>query len=128
MFDFVQYALLGISSILTLAFPGLLIFLCIRTRSKGLIIITAVLICRSTIGLIPDFVMKPFLDQWSNGELNNWLTQHITVGQFIIWYHYVAILPYNGLLVLGVFLIYREWSHEKIRWNQRKSPEVVNHA
>ena len=106
MFDFVQSALVAINLVLMLALPVLLVLLCIRTRSKGLIIITAVLICRSTIGLIPDFVMKPFLDQWSNGELNNWLTQHMTVGQFIMLYHYVAILPYNGLLVLGVFLIY----------------------
>ncbi|RKU10306.1 hypothetical protein C6502_12200 [Candidatus Poribacteria bacterium] len=118
MFDFVQSTLVAINLVLMLALPVLLVLLCIRTRSKGLILITAVLICRSTIGLIPDFVMKPFLDQWSNGELNNWLTQHMTVGQFIVLYHYVSILPYNGLLILGVFLIYREWSHEKIRWNQ----------
>ena len=128
MLDFVQSTLVVINLVLSLALPVLLVLLCIRTRSKGLIIITAVLIFRSTVGLIPDFVMKPFLDQWSNGELNNWLTQHMTVGQFIMLYHYVAILPYNALLALGVFLIYREWSRRKIRWNPDKSPEIVNHA
>ena len=128
MLDFVQYALLGISSILTLAFPGLLIFLCIRTCSKGLIIITAVLIFGSVFDLITRDVMKPFLDQWSTGELNNWLTQNVTVGEFMTLYIYVTRIFDNGLLALGAFLIYREWSCGKIRWNQRKSPEVVNHA
>ena len=71
MFDFAQGILVVTSVVLKLAFPVLLVLLCIRTRSKGLIIITAVLICRSTIGLIPELVMEPFLDQWSNGELNN---------------------------------------------------------
>ena len=128
MLDFVQGVLVVINFALRLALPILLVLLCIRTRSKGLIIITAVLIFHSTIGLIPPYVMRPFIDQWSRGELNNWLTQHMTVGRFVVLYQYVASLPYNGLLALGVFLIYREWNHGKIRWNRQKSSEVVNHA
>ena len=84
MLDFVQSILVAINLVLTLAFPVLLVLLCIRTRSKGLIIITAVLIFRLTVGLIPPIVIKPFLDQWSNGELNNWLTQHMTAGKFVV--------------------------------------------
>ena len=126
MFDFVQHTLLGFSVILTLAFPVLLVLLCIRIRSKGLIIITAVLIFSSTFDLLLREVMKPFLDQWSTGE--NWLTQNVTAGQFMTVYIYVTRIFYNGLLALGAFLIYREWSRGKIRWNQQKSPEVVNHA
>ena len=126
MFDFVQHTLLGFSFILTLAFPILLVLLCIRIRSKGLIIITAVLIFGSTFDLLLREVMKPFLDQWSTGE--NWLTQNVTAGEFMTLYIYVTRIFYNGLFVLGAFLIYREWSHGKIRWNQQKSPEVVNHA
>ena len=128
MFDFVQYALFGISSILTLAFPGLLVFLCIRTRSKGLIIVTAVLIFGSPFDLIIRDIMKPFLDQWSTGEQNNWLTQNVTVGELMTLYIYVTRIFYNALLVLGVFLIYREWNHGKIRWNRQQPSEVVNHA
>ena len=126
MFDFVQHTLLGFSVILTLAFPVLLVLLCIRIRSKGLIIITAVLIFGSTFDLLLREVMKPFLDQWSTGE--NWLTQNVTAGQFMTVYIYVTRIFYNGLLALGAFLIYREWSRGKIRWNQQKSSEVVNHA
>ena len=128
MLDFVQGVLVVINFALTLALPILLVLLCIRTRSKGLIIITAVIIFRSTVGLIPPIILHSFIDQWSRGELNNWLTQHMTVGRFIVLYQYVASLPYNGLLALGTFLIYREWNHGKIRWNQQKSPEVVNYA
>ena len=126
MFDFVQHTLLGFSFILTLAFPVLLVLLCIRIRSKGLIIITAVLIFGSTFDLLLREVMKPFLDQWSTGE--SWLTQNVTAGEFMTLYIYITRIFYNGLLALGAFLIYREWSRGKIRWNQQKSPEIVNHA
>ena len=126
MFAFVQGTLLGFSVILTLAFPVLLVLLCIRIRSKGLVIITAVLIFGSTFDLLLREVMKPFLDQWSVGE--NWLTQNVTAGEFMALYIYVTRIFDNGLLALGAFLIYREWSRGKIRWNQQKSPEVVNHA
>jgi len=128
MFDFVQHILLGLSMILTLAFPVLLVLLCIRTCSKGLIIITAVLIFGSTFDLISRDIMKPFLDQWSTGELNNGLTQNMTKGEFMTLYIYVTRIFYSGLLALGAFLIYREWSRGQIRWNRQKSSEVVNHA
>ena len=128
MIDFAQYTFLGISLIVTLAFVGLLVLLCIRTRSKGLIIITVLVIFRSTIGLIPGTVMELFLDQWSTGKLNNWVTQNMTIGQFVMLYTYVTTIFYNGLLALGALLIYREWSRGQIRWNQQKSSEVVNHA
>ena len=128
MVDFVQGTLVVIHLTLMLTFIVLLVLLCIRTRSKGLTVITALVIFRSTIGLIPGPVMEPFLAQWGKGEINNWLTQNMTVGQFVMLYHSVTSIFYNGLLVLGAFLIYREWSRGKIRWNQQKSPEVVNHA
>ena len=118
MYDFVQGTVVVINLVLGVALPALLVLLCIRTRSKGLIIVTAVLIFRSTFGLIPSHVIRPYIDQWAGGEMNNWLTQRMTVGNFIILYQYVTTMFYNGLLTLGVFLIYREWSHEKIRWNQ----------
>ena len=128
MYNFVQHTVVAINLVFVLALPVLLVLLCIRTHSKGLIIITAVIIFRLTDDLIPPIVTKSFLDQWSRGELNNWLTQHMTVGQFIVLCHYVMSLPYNGLLALGTFLIYREWSCGKLLGCQHKSPEIVNHA
>ena len=118
MYDFIQGTLVVVNLVLWLVLLVLLVLLCIRTRSKGLIIITALVIFRSTLGLIPSHVIRPYIDQWAAGEINNWLTQRMTVGDFIILYQHVATMFHNGLLALGVFLIYREWSHEKIRWNQ----------
>ncbi len=126
MFDFVQHILVGISMILTLAFVVLLVLLCIRIRSRGLIIITAVLILGATFDFISREVMISFPDPWRPGE--GWVTPTGIAVQFMMLYNYVTTILYNGLLALGAFLIYREWSRGKIRWNQQKSPEVVNHA
>ena len=128
MFDFAQGTLVATNLILRLALAGLLVLLCIRTRSKGLIVITAVLIFGSAFDFITRDIMESFLDQWSKGELNNWLTQNVTVGEFMTLYIYVTGIFYNGLLALGAFLIYREWRRGQIRWNRQRSSEVVNHA
>ena len=128
MFDFVLYALVGISWVLTLAFTVLLGLLCIRIRSKGLIIITAVLVFPPTLGLISSYVIQLYIDQWAIGELNNWFTQHMTIEGFAMLYNFVSRVLHDGLLALGAFLIYREWSGGKIRWNPLKSSEVANHA
>ena len=128
MFDFVQYTLLGITLVLTLVFTGLLGLLCIRTHSIGLIIITAVLVFPPTLGLIPSYVLRLYIDHWTGGELNNWLTQRMTIGEFVMLYKLVTRVLHHGLLALGAFLIYQEWNRGKIRWNRHKSSEIVNHA
>ncbi len=128
MFDFVQHTLIDTSWVLTLAFVGLLVLLCIRTHSMGLIIITAVLVLPPTLGLIPSYVLRLFIDQWVSGELNNWLTQHMTAGKFVVLYGLVGRLLHDGLLALGAFLIYREWNGGKIPWRRYEPSEVVNHA
>ncbi len=128
MFDFVQGTLLGVTLTLTLVLTGLLGLLCIRMRSIGLIIITVVLVFPPALGLIPSYIFRLYIDQWADGDLNNWLTQHMTIEGFLALYRLVIRLIHDGLLVLGAFLIYREWSRGKIRWNRQKSSEVVNHA
>ena len=127
MFDFVQHALLGITLILTLVFTGLLGLLCIRTRSIGVIIITAVLVYPPTLGLIQSYILRLYIDQWAVGKLS-WWTPSMAIEEFLMLYKLVMRLIHDGLLALGAFLIYREWSRGKIRWNQQKSPEVINHA
>ena len=126
MFDFIHDSLGVTSQILMLAFVSLLILLCVRTRSKGLIIITVVLVI--PFGFILNLVVNPYIDQWGRGELDDWLTQRITVGRFAVLYQTVKGLLHKGLLALGAFLLYREWSRGKIRCNRDKSPEIVNHA
>ena len=93
MFDFVLYALVGISWVLTLAFTVLLGLLCIRIRSKGLIIITAVLVFPPTLGLIPSYVIRLYIDQWAIGELNNWFTQHMTIEGTPRWFVGIGCFP-----------------------------------
>ena len=127
MFDFVQYTLLGITLILTLSFAGLLVLLCIRTRSKGLIIITAVLVYPPTLGLIQSYILTLYIDQWAAGELNRW-TPPMTIEEFLMLYKLVMRLLHDGLLVLGAFLIYREWRDGNIPWRRYKPSEVANHA
>lgn len=127
MFDFVQHALLGITFILTLVFTGLLGLLCIRTRSIGLLIITVVLVYPPTLGLIQSYILRFYIDQWAVRKLS-WWTPPIAIEEFLMLYRLVMRLIHDGLLALGAFLIYREWSRGKIRWNQQKSSEVVNHA
>ena len=127
MFDFVQYTLLGITLILTLMFTGLLGLLCIRTRSIGLIIITVVLVYPSTLGLIQSYVLRLYIDQWAVGILSWWVPP-MAIKEFLMLYKLVMRLIHDGLLVLGAFLIYREWNHGKIRWNRQKSSEVVGYA
>lgn len=127
MFDFVQYTLIGTTLILRLALAGLLVLLCIRTRSKALIIITAVLVYPPTLGLIQSYILRLYVDQWGVGELN-WWTPPMTIGEFLMLYELLMRLLRDGLLVLGAFLLYRDWSNGKIPWLQNKSPEIVNHA
>ena len=62
MLDFVKYTLAGTSVVLTLVFTGLLLLLCVRVRSTGLIIITAVLAFPPTLGLIPSYVIGLYID------------------------------------------------------------------
>ena len=49
--------------------------------------------------------------------------QHILLGITL-----VLTLVFAGLLVLGAFLIYREWRSGNIPWRHYKPSEVVNHA
>lgn len=128
MLDFVQGILVVTIVVLTIAFAGLLVLLCIRTRSKGLMIITAVLVFPPTFGLIPNYIITSYIDRWAGGELNDWLTQHMTVWKFVMLYNLVGRLLHDGLLALGAFLIYREWRGGKIPWRRYKPSEVVNHA
>ena len=128
MLDFAQHTLLGIALVLTLAFTGLLVLLCIRTRSMGLIIITAVLVFPPTLGLIPNYVFTLYIDQWASEGMNNWLTSHMTIGEFVMLYNLIKRVLHDGLLVLGAFLIYREWRGGNIPWRRYKPSEVVSHA
>ena len=63
------------------------------------------------------------MDQWVAGEISNWLTQSMSVGELMLTVSFIESFPYKSLLVLGVFLIYREWRQGKFRFPQPEHRE-----
>ena len=126
MSEFLIYAFAILNLVVLLLFAGLLTLLYLRTRSKGLLVITATLIISWLFGWIFSAAIGHYTNRWLMGEVNNWLTQRITIGEFTLILHYVKGLLRNGLLVLGIFLIYQEWSRGKIHWRPHKPSEGIN--
>lgn len=111
----------GLSIVAELAFIGILLFCCYRTKSKGVILLSATLLLTSRIfNAIFSHFFNPYIDQWAAGEMSNWLTQSMTIGQFILTVSYIKSFLYKSLCVLGILLIYREWRQGKFR---QPSPE-----
>ncbi|MCY3740904.1 MAG: hypothetical protein OXH00_07780 [Candidatus Poribacteria bacterium] len=108
----------GLSIVAHLALVGLLLFLCFRTKSKGVILISAILLTNGVFSSIFKHFFDPYMDQWIAGEISNWLTQSMTLGEFVLTVAYIKSFLYNSLFVLGVFLIYREWRQGKFRLPQ----------
>ena len=115
----------GLSIIAHLALVGLLMFLCFRTRSKGVILLSALLLTSGIFSSIFQHFFNPYIDQWAAGEINNWLTQSMTMGEFILTVSYIKSFLYKSLLVVGVFLVYREWRHGKFRFPQPEHREEL---
>ena len=63
------YILYGLNLAAHLALVGLLIFLCFRTKSKGLILISAVLLMSEISGLIFQQVVKSDWWRWEPGKM-----------------------------------------------------------
>lgn len=105
--------LIGLNIIVLLAFVGLLVFLCFRTRSKGLILISAILL---TGGLFSTLFNR-FFDPYMGQAVNNWLTQSVNVGGYpMMMVELIKPFLYRCLCLLSVFLIYKEWRQGKFRY------------
>lgn len=113
----------GLSIGAHLVLVGLLLFLCFRTRSKGVILLSAILLTSGIFNSIFAHFFNPYIDQWAAGEMSNWLTQSMTIGQFILTVSYIQSFLYKSLLVLGIFLIYKEWRQGKFRLPQPEHRE-----
>ena len=79
------------------------------------------------LGLIQSYILRLYIDQWAVGGLSWWIPS-MTIEEFLTLYKLVMRLLHDGLLVLGAFLLYRDWNNGKITWRQHKSPKIVNHA
>ena len=126
MHDFVAYAFVILNLVVRLVLPGLLTLLYLRTRSKGLLVISATLFISRLFGASFNAVIGQYITGWSRGEVNNWLTQYMTVGEFSVIFYYMKTLLYDGSLLLGVFLVYRDWSSGKIHQRHHEPLESIS--
>ena len=115
----------GLSILAHLALIGLLLFCCFRTKSKGVIFITALLLTSGIFSSIFQHFYRPYIDQWAAGEISNWLTRNMTTGEFILTVSYIKSFLYRSLFVFGVFLIYREWRQGKFHLPQPERREEL---
>ena len=111
------YVLTGLNLATHLALIGLLIFLCFRTKSKGLILISAALLMNETSGLILEQVIESDWWRWEPGK--------VVRGEGILGMSDVDLLltitmgtplVFRCLCLLGAFLIYKEWRQGKFRY------------
>ena len=109
---------IGLTYISYVVLAGFLVFLCFRTRSKGVIFITAVFIGFRFLSMIFDAALGAVLDasmgQWEPGQDVRGVKLLQRLDIFIVVEGVKSIL-YINLYLLGVFLIYKEWRQGKFR-------------
>ena len=110
------YILYGLNLAAHLALIGLLIFLCFRTKSKGLILISATLLTYEIFGLIFQQVVKSDWWRWEPGKMRGEGILNMSALEFLLTVAMVHPLVYRCLCLLGVFLIYKEWRQGKFRY------------
>ena len=110
------YILYGLNLAAHLALVGLLIFLCFRTKSKGLILISATLLMYEIFGLIFQQVVKSDWWRWEPGKMRGEGILNMSALEFLLTVAMVHPLVYRCLCLLGVFLIYKEWRQGKFRY------------
>ena len=110
------YVLYGLNLAAHLALIGLLVFLCFRTKSKGLILISATLITNEIFGLILEQVVKSDWWRWEPGKIMNEGILNMSPLEFLLTVAMVKPVVYRCLCLLGVFLIYKEWRQGKFRY------------
>ena len=118
------YVLAGLNIAAHLALIGLLIFLCFRTKSKGLILISAVLLMSEISGLIFEQVVKSDWWRWKPGKMMNEGILGMNDVDLLLTIAMVNPLVYRCLCLLGVFLIYKEWRQGKFRNHQPEHAEA----
>lgn len=113
--------LIGLTCISYVVLAGFLVFLCFRTRSKGVIFITALSIGITFLSWIFDAVLGAFLNayvgQWEPGQDIRGVKLFRRLDIFIRVSHVTSLLDIN-LYLLGVFLIYKEWRQNKFTIRQ----------
>ena len=98
---------------------GFLVFLCYRTRSKGLVcVIAACILIFRPLGWIVVAVRNAIWGQWAQWEPNldlRGVSLQRGLDIAIITSGIETVLCYS-LILLGAFLIYNEWQHGKFNY------------
>ena len=112
MFSNVLY---GLNFIAYLGLAVLLVFICLRTRSKGLILISAILLTGGIFNSIFEQGIDFYMEQWIAREAASDGVWHMNAAEFLMGVALVKSLLYGCLCLIGGFLIYREWRLGKFR-------------
>ena len=116
-----EKVLIGLTCISYVVLAGFLVFLSLRTRSKGLIFITVLFIGVTFLSWIFDAVLgavlNAYVGQWEPGQDVRGVKLFRRLDIFIRVSHVTSLLDIN-LYLLGVFLIYKEWRLGKFRNRQ----------
>lgn len=114
-----EYVFMGLTYISYVVLAGFLVFLCFRTRSKGVIFITAVFIGFRFLSLIFDAafsaVLNAYMGQWEPSQDVRGVKLLRRLDIAIIVERVKSIL-YVNLYLLGVFLIHKEWRQGKFNY------------
>lgn len=111
-----EKVLIGLTCTSYVVLAGFLVFLCYRTRSKGLILITALFIGVTFLSWIFDAalgaVLNAYVGEWdpSIDVRGVRLLQKLDIGIKVS--RVTSLLDIN-LYLLGVFFIYKEWRQGK---------------
>lgn len=105
--------LVTLTIIVQLAVMGLLLLLCIRTRSKGLIVMFVTYVGFMIVGVIFQPFFQQYIDRWAEGEVDNWLTERMTLGSFVMIFEMMKRFFYMSLNLIGLLLVYKEWRQRK---------------
>lgn len=117
--------LYGLNMLVYLGFIGVLVFLCVRTRSKGLMLITALQFLSRIFYLLLELVLHPYIDQHRANYGYDALILGMGTGELVKRVFLIERCLYGGLCLLGVFIIYREWKLGK--FGQPSSETITEH-
>ena len=123
-----EKVLIGLTCISYVVLAGFLVFLCYRTRSKGVILITALFIGVTFLSWIFDAalgaVLNAYIGQWEPGQDIRGVKLLRRLDIVIRVSRVTSLLDIN-LYLLGVFLIYKEWRQGKFRQPQPEHPQEL---
>ncbi len=107
--------LYSLNIIAYLGLAVLLVFICFRTKSKGLILVSAILLTGGIFNWIFEQGIDFYIERWIAREVASDGVWNMNAGEFLMGVTLVESLLYGCLCLIGGFLVYREWQHGKFR-------------